>query len=204
MDPHLSSFALLPLLPPPLLILDCLFPPPPPLPPLPPPPPRSFSCSYVIPTATLYPGASLSLLSERFHRRRFLGTCRRRRVCPCIASSLPRRSPGTYRRAFYFFSGADPFAFARTLRFAAIYYAPRSFLRPSVPVRRLSSSLASQFFINDSNPSPSLSPLRASRTLSSNPLPSRASEHFSSRICIARKNILVFENVFSFDMDILK
>jgi len=94
----------------------------------PPSSPRSFSCSYVIPTATLYPGASLSLLSERFHRRRFLGTCRRRRVCPCIASSLPRRSPRTYRRAFYFFSGADPFAFARTLRFAAIYYAPRSFL----------------------------------------------------------------------------
>lgn len=203
MDPHLSSFALLPLLPPPLLILDCLFPPPSPSSP---PPPRSFSCSYVIPTATLYPGASLSLLSERFHRRRFLGTCRRRRVCPCIASSLPRRSPGTYRRAFYFFSGADPFAFARTLRFAAIYYAPRSFLCPSVPVRRLSSSLASQFFINDSNPSPSLPPLRASRTLSSNPLPSRASEHFSSLIshlyCTEKHSC--FENVFSFNMEIVK
>lgn len=72
--PHLFSFVLP--FPPSLLILDCSC-------------PRSFSCSYVIPTTTLYPGP-LYLSLERFHRRRFLGT--RRCRCPCIASSLLRRS----------------------------------------------------------------------------------------------------------------
>lgn len=181
MDPHLFSFALLPLLPSSLLILDCLCPLSPPI----------LSLALTSSPLLLSIRGPLYLSSPNvvFIVAVFSGHVV---VCPCIASSLLRRSPGTYQRAFYFFSRVDPFAFARALCFAAIYYAPRSFLCIGARVHRLPSSLASQFFINDSLPFPSLDQTLVLRSV----LLSRYRTFLISHLCIFsryNKQLILYE-----------
>lgn len=148
MDPHLFSFALLPLLPPSLLILDCL---------CPLSPPHSFSCSYVIPSTLLSIRGPLYLSSPNvFIVAVFSGHVV---VAAFVLVSHPLfyGAPRERINERFTFSPESTrlHSRARALCFAAIYYAPHSFLCIGA---RASSSLfprTSQFFINDSLPFPS-------------------------------------------------